>query len=431
MWAERIFASMLWCYPAAFRREYGEEMRRAFREELQAARAARQWGEVAGIWWRSCQDIFTTAIEEHLHMLQQDLRYAWRTLATRPGFAAISVLSLALGIGANIAVYSLVDSLLLRSLPVEAPEALFLLTDPSVTGGGTGMEAGDRSRLTYEEFQALQGEKRVFARIMASQTGLETLSGRLGQGEAEDLRVRLVSEDYFGTLGVEAVAGRTYQASDGPRAPLAVISYDFWQRRLGGRSEAVGQTLSLRQSSYTIVGVMPRGFFGETVGQRPDVWLPLGLQPAIIPGKDLLHDNPADLQKVMWLHVFARLQERVTRKEAQAAANVVFQRNLQSFYAGAPNEEMRRNFLNQRIVVRPASLGVSSLRENFEEPLLLLLGAAGLVLAIACANLGNLMMTRVAGRAREFSVRLALGAGSSNLTRQLVTECMLLAPVSY
>lgn len=157
MWAERIFASMLWCYPAAFRQEYGEEMRRAFREELQAAHAARQWGEIAGIWWRSCQDIFTTAIEEHLHMLQQDLRYAWRTLAARPGFAAISVLSLALGIGANIAVYSLVDSLLLRSLPVAEPEALFLLTDPSATGGGTGMEEGDRSRLTYEEFQALQG----------------------------------------------------------------------------------------------------------------------------------------------------------------------------------------------------------------------------------------------------------------------------------
>lgn len=427
MWPERIFASMLWCYPAAFRHEYGEEMRRTFREELQAARAARQWGEVAGIWWRSCQDIFTTAIEEHLHMLQQDLRYAWRTLAARPGFAAISVLSLALGIGANIAVYSLVDSLLLRSLPVEAPETLLLLTDPSATGGSTGMEGGDRSRLTYEEFQALQGEKRVFSRIMASQTGLETLSGRLGQGEPEDLRVRLVSEDYFGTLGVEAVVGRSYQASDGPRAPLAVISYDFWQRRLGGRSEAVGQIIALRQSSYTIVGVMPRGFFGETVGQRPDVWLPLGLQPAIIPGKDLLHDNPADLQKVMWLHAFARLQPGVTRKEAQAAANVVFQRNLQSFYAGAPNDEMRRKFLNQRIVVRPASLGVSGWRENFEQPLLLLMGAAGLVLAIACANLGNLMMTRVAGRAREFSVRLALGAGSSNLTRQLVTECMLLA----
>jgi predicted permease len=427
MWAERIFASMLWCYPAPFRREYGEEMKRAFRQEWREARAGRQWREIAGIWLRSFQDIFTTAIEEHLHMLQQDLRYAWRTLAARPGFAAVSVLSLALGIGANIAVYSLVDSLLLRSLPVAEPESLVLLTDPGATGGGTGTETGDRSRLTYEEFQALQAEKRVFARMMAAQTGVETLSGRVGRGAAEDLRVRLISEDYFGTLGVEALAGRTYQASDGPRAPLAVVSYEFWQRRLGGRAEAVGEKLSLQQSSFTIVGVMPREFFGETVGQRPDVWLPLGMQLSIIPGKDLLHDNPAELQKVMWLHAFARLQPGVTQKEAQAAANVVFQRNLQSFYASAPTEEMRRDFLNQRIVVRPAGLGVSGLRENFEEPLLLLLAAAGLVLAIACANLGNLMMTRVAGRAREFSIRLALGAGSGNLTRQLVTECMLVA----
>lgn len=427
MWAERIFASLLWCYPAPFRREYGDEMKRAFRQEWREARAGRRWEEIAGIWLRSIQDIFTTAIEEHLHMLQQDLRYAWRTLAARPGFAAVSVMSLALGIGANIAVYSLVDSLLLRSLPVAEPESLFLLTDPSATGGSTGAETGDRSLLTYEEFLALQAEKSVFARIMGSQSGLETLSARVGRGEAEDLRVRLVSEDYFGTLGVEAMSGRTYQVSDGPRAPLAVIGYDFWQRRFGGRTDALGEKLLLRGSSYTIVGIMPRGFFGETVGQKPDVWLPLGLQPTIFPGKDLLHDNPAELQKVMWLHAFARLQPGVTQKEAQAAANVILQRNLQSFYASAPNEEMRRNFLNQRIVVRPAGLGVSGLRENFEEPLLLLLAAAGLVLAIACANLGNLMMTRVAGRAREFSIRLALGAGSGNLTRQLVTECMLVA----
>ncbi len=427
MWGERIFASMLWCYPGPFRREYGEEMKRAFRQELRDARAARGWRAEAAVWLRSVEELFTTAAQEHWFTMKQDLRYAWRSLTARPGFAAVAVLSLALGIGANVAVYSLVDTLLLRSLPVASPETLVMLTDPAAAGTATGQEGGDRSRLTYEEFLALRQETKVFARMMASQTTVEALSARVGGGEAEEIKVRLVSEDYFGTLGVEAAVGRTPGVSDGPRAPLAVISDDYWQKRFGGKREALGERISLRNASFTVVGIMPRGFFGETVGQRPDVWLPMGLQPAILPGRDWLHDNPASMQKTVWLHAFARLQPGVTREAAQAAANVVLQRELQRFYAGAPTEEMRRDFLNQRLLVRPAGLGVSSRREDFGEPLWLLLAAALLVLAIACANLGNLMLTRVTGRMREISVRLALGAGSADLTRQLVTECMVVA----
>jgi predicted permease len=237
----------------------------------------------------------------------------------------------------------------------------------------------------------------------------------------------MVSAEYFDTLGVPAMIGRTLGVADGPDPMFAVISHDFWQRRLGGRPDAIGVSLVLRKAAFTVIGIMPPSFFGETVGERPDVWLPLAMQPAILPGRDWLHDDTVGLQKAMWLHVFGRLKPGVSAEQAQAAANVVFQQGLSAYYAASPTEQVRRNFLNQHLLLRPASTGASGIRREFGQPLTMMFAAAGLVLLIACANLGNLMLARATARTREIAVRLALGARRGDLVRQWLTESMMIA----
>jgi predicted permease len=176
-----------------------------------------------------------------------------------------------------------------------------------------------------------------------------------------------------------------------------------------------------------VIGIMPPSFFGETVGDRPDIWLPLAMQPVVLPGRDWLHDDPVGLQKVMWLHVFGRLKPGVSAGQAQAAANLTFQHSLSAYYATAPTEEARRGFLNQQLRLRSAWNGASGLRRDFGQPLSMMLAAAALVLLIACANLGNLMLARATARTREIAVRLALGARRGDLVRQWLTESMMIA----
>lgn len=414
---------MLWCLPGPFRHEYGAEMVRVFSDDLDAAPSARA---VAGVWIRSLGDLALTAPQEHYHVMKQNVRYVLRTLAAQPGFTAVAVLSLALGIGANVAIFSLQDAVLYRALPVERPEELVMLTDPAARGSGTGAQTGDRDRLTYQEFLLLRDQTKAFTGLMASQAGLERLQMRVNGAEPEDVRGRLVSAEYFETLGVKALLGRAITPRDGARTALAVISHDFWERRFGARADAVGARLDVRLGSFTIAGVMPPSFFGETVGDRPDVWLPLDMQPVIFPGGDWLN-NRTDLQKVMWLHAFGRLRPGVSIEQAQAEANVVFQQELAAFYAAAPNEESRKRFMNQRLRLRMAGNGASSIRGAFGEPLTLMLGAAVVVLLIACANLGNLMLARATARTRELAVRLALGAGRGDLIRQMLTESLVIA----
>jgi len=244
---------------------------------------------------------------------------------------------------------------------------------------------------------------------------------RVDGSDAEEIVVQLVSSEYFSTLGAPALLGRTLNPDDDPAAPNAVISHDYWQRRFGGRADVLGSRIAIRHGVFSIVGVAPASFFGETVGQWPEIWVPLSLQPAVLPGRDWLHENPGDRDKVMWLHAFGRLKTGVSIEAAQAAANVTFQQGLAAFYGSA--KRARRQWLK----LRPAARGASQIRGQFAEPLTMLLLASGLVLLIACANLGNLMLTRTTARIREMSVRLALGAGRGRLVRQLLTESMVVA----
>ena len=215
---------------------------------------------------------------------------------------------------------------------------------------------------------------------MASSSALQRVEARVAGGDAEEIEIRLASSSYFRTLGVTAMVGRTFDAEAEPAegtTPVAVISHEFWQRRFGGRADAVGATIALRTGLFSVIGVMPPSFFGETVGERPDAWVPLSMQATVLPGRPWLRDQPGSVEKVMWLHGFARLRPGVALDRAQANANVVFQQGLSGYYGSVADETTRKRFLDQRLRLKAAATGASSVRGDFSEPLMVLLGAAG------------------------------------------------------
>lgn len=415
-----LYETLLCCYPASFRHEYGAEMAGTFAKQIREARRHGGWPAETSIWLRTLVDILLTAPQEHYHVINQDLRYAIRTLASRPGFATVAVLSLALGIGANTAIFSLINSVLLSSLPVHDPQSLVILTNPTSNGITIGNKSGEREELSWSEFRELQLSP-VFSSLMACQIEPEPVPVRVGGSETEEALVQLVSSEYFSTLGVPAVLGRTLHGDDHLSPPHAVISYDYWQRRFGLRPDVLGTSITIRNGVFTIIGVAPRSFFGETIGQRPDVWVPLTLQPVVLPGREWLREDLRNRDKVMWLHVFGRLKPGVRVEDAQAAANFTFQQGLTSRYGST--EAAQKEWLK----VRPGATGASQIRSQIGEPLVMLQAASALVLLIACANLGNLLLARTTSRSREISVRLALGASRSRLIRQLLTESMVVA----
>jgi predicted permease len=368
--------------------------------------------------------------------LWQDLRFALRILAKNPGFTLIAVLTLALGIGANTAIFSVLDAVLLRSLPVSHPEQLVTLSDPDEHGSSFGSEGGDRSLLAYSEFEYFRDHSEVFSDIFAADSQLPqreitipNSSSRTG-AQKESARVRLVSGDYFATLGVTPAAGSLFTGEvDRARggSPIAILSYAFWKQRFGFDPLALGRTVQIHQTSFQIVGVTPPGFFGETVGAVPDLWIPMMMQDSVYPGRDLLTAAKDLTNMHLWLQVMARLKPGITQEQAKASINVVFKSLLESKVGASISAEERRHALDQRINLQRAARGSSVLREHFGEPLKILMAMVGFVLLISCANVANLLLARGAARQREFALRIAIGAGRARLIRQLLTEGFLIA----
>jgi predicted permease len=368
-----------------------------------------------------------------LETLLQDVRFGWRSLRKSPGFTAVAVLTLALGIGANTAIFSVVNSVLIRNLPVRDPQQLVFLTNPDAQGMEQGFGDGDRDFLTYPEFQELSHNNQVLSGLAASASEGPQLSVEIdGQsGEGTPARISLVSGSYFSVLGVDPILGRAFTSDvDMVRdaSPMAVISYSFWHGRFAGDSAVLGRKIRIRDTSYDVIGVTPSQFNGETVGLSPDIWVPLSMQSEVYPGRDYLSLEPKPFRKIEWLHAIGRLKAGVSVAQAKVSINVAFQQILQSQTAPMSGEE-RRMFLNQHLAVVEGGRGASTLRGDFSKALQILMALVGLILLIACANVANILLARSAARQRELAVRVAMGAGASRLFRQVLTESVLLATI--
>ena len=361
----------------------------------------------------------------------RDIRYACRVLQKSPGFTVIAVLTLALGIGANTAIFSLINAVMLRRLPVEHPEQLVLLTDPAESGAAVDTtEGGVRDRLSYPEFEQLRLHNRVFSGIFAAQnevSDLDVFPGARSTAQSVRAHTQLVSGEFFRVLGIQAIIGRVFTPEEdkAPGAnPVAVLSYEFWQRAFNGEPGIVGSTVRVGQAVFRILGVAPPGFRGILIGSNADFWLPITMQEQVLPGRSYL--KPRD---TLWLQVMGRLAPGLSFKTAEAGINLTFHQILHGWAAALPTEKERRNMLRQRIEFRPGARGASALRGQFSDPLVLLMAMVGVVLLIACANIANLMLARATGRQREIGVRLALGGTRVRLIRQLLTESLLVAAI--
>jgi predicted permease len=350
----------------------------------------------------------------------QDLRYALRTLAKTPTFTIVVVLTLALGIGANAAIFSLTDQVLLRLLPVQDPERLVLLDGPGAFRGRTF----NNGTFSYPMYRDFRDQNTVFSGVFARFPAPLTL---MTNGQAERVSAELVTGTYFETLGAKAHIGRTLTPDD-DRTPgghtVVVLSHNYWMRRFAGDPTVLNRTITLNGLPMTIVGVTSPGFYGVVVGENPDVMVPVMMKKLMTPTWDDLENR-----RSRWLTIMARLKPGISHEQAEAAMNVIYRQINEQELKEIPttSQSFKERFLSKHLFLRPGQKGRSDLRQQFSTPILVLMGMVGLVLLIACANVANLLLARGAARQKEVAIRMALGASRGAVVRQRLVESLVLA----
>ncbi len=404
-----------------------EDAERAARAEVGSAEMVREKVWAAG--WESAAD-----------SLGQDLRYGVRQILRSPGFSIVAILSLALGIGANTAIFTLINDLLVKELPVRDPKALVSFGEGTNCCMIESSSPGAYDIFPYEFYRRIARQQDQFEGVTAFASFPVTISVRTGTGgspaanaargpatsPATQAMSHLVSGTFFEVLGAEPVLGRTLTAADTAvtgGTPVAVISHRYWQRELGGDPGVIGRSLTINGTPFTVIGVMPASFYGVNLNeQSPDMWLPITMQPQVMLRPSLLEPDG-----LFWIDMMARRKAGVPVAQAQAWVTEQFRRFLADRAGGGISAGRRKQIADTYIPLLPAGSGLSYVRSRYEGPLAALMGIVGIVLLIACANLANFLLAKAASREREFSTRLALGSSRGRIMRQVLMETLVLS----